>query len=181
MKHLKMIALGILIIAGAPSVAAGQSSPSVDVEDIRAMLIHGFEMGRMMDVEFARAIPDSAVRWAPTEGVRTFTGQVAHGGIENTLFASMALGVERPPRDTAVYLNDKEALVEALNQAYDWVIEGLQAMPAEQFLAETELFGQTMPVWRAYLQSLEHGYWTRGQMVPYYRLNSVKPPRYRAF
>ena len=181
MKHLKMIALGIFLAAGAPGLSAAQSGSSIDVEEIRAMLIRGFEMGRMMDVEFARAIPDSALRWAPTEGVRNFSDQVAHGGMGNTLFASMALGVERPPRDTAVYLNDKEALVEALNQAYDWVIEGLQAMPAEQFLADTELFGQTMPVWRAYLQSLEHGYWTRGQIVPYFRLNGVKPPSYRAF
>lgn len=147
------------------------------------MLLEGFENARAMDLEFAMAIPDSAFRWAPTEGVRTFTEQVAHGGIANTLFvAEPVLGEPRPEKgDTAVYLNDRDALVEALNRAYDYAIAGVQDLPAEEFLVETMLFGQEMPKWRVLVQALAHGIWTRGQMVPYFRMNGVKPPRYRAF
>ena len=156
---------------------------SIDIEDFRAMLIEGFENARTMDIEFAMAIPDSAFRWAPTDGVRTFTEQVAHGGIGNTLFvAEPVLGEPRPEKgDSAVYLNDREALVAELNEAYDYVLAGVIALPAEEFLVETTLFGQTMPKWQVLLQSLTHGIWTRGQMVPYFRLNGVAPPRYRAF
>jgi hypothetical protein len=163
------------------SPLAGQAS--IDIEDFRAMLIDGFEKARTMDLEFAMAIPDSALRWAPTEGVRTFTHQVAHGGLENTLFvAEPVLGETKPERgDTAVYLNDREALIVELNAAYDYVIAGVQALPADEFLVETTLFGQQMPKWRVMLQALTHGVWTRGQMVPYFRMNGLAPPRYRAF
>lgn len=156
---------------------------SIDIEDFRAMLIDGFEKARTMDLEFAMAIPDSALRWAPTEGVRTFSEQVAHGGLSNTLFmAQPVLGEARPERgDSAVYNNDREALVAALNRAYDYVISGVMELPAEEFLVETTFFGQTMPKWRVMLQALTHGIWTRGQMVPYFRMNGVAPPRYRAF
>ncbi len=177
----KAVTVAMLLGGLASSPVAAQAS--IDIEDFRAMLIEGFENARTMDVEFAMAIPDSAFRWAPTEGVRTFTEQVAHGGIGNTLFvAEPVLGETRPEKgDTALYLNDQDALVEALNRAYDYVLEGVMELPAEEFLVETTLFGQTMPKWRVLMQALTHGIWTRGQMVPYFRMNDVKPPRYRSF
>lgn len=156
---------------------------TLDIEDLRAMIIEGFEKARTMDVEFAMAIPDSALRWAPTEGVRTFSEQVAHAGLSNTLFvAEPVLGEARPESgDTAVYNNNKEELVAALNRAYDYSIAAVQNLPAEEFLEETTLFGQQMPKWRVLVQSLTHGIWTRGQLVPYFRMNGMAPPRYRAF
>lgn len=177
----RAVAMVVLLATLGSSPIAAQDS--IDIEEVRAMLIDGFEKARTMDLEFAMAIPDSAFRWAPTEGVRTFTEQVAHGGLGNTLFmAGPVLGEERPVAgDTAVYLNDRDALVEALNGAYDYVIEGVMELPAEEFLMETTLFGQAMPKWRVLVQALTHGIWTRGQMVPYFRMNGLKPPRYRAF
>jgi uncharacterized damage-inducible protein DinB len=177
----KAVAVAVLLGGLVSSPVTAQAS--IDIEEFRAMLIDGFEKARTMDLEFAMAIPDSAFRWAPTEGVRTFSEQVAHGGISNTLFvAGPVLSEDRPVvGDTAVYLNDRDALVEALNRAYDYVIEGVIELPADEFLVETTLFGQTMPKWRVLLQALTHGIWTRGQMVPYFRLNGAKPPNYRAF
>lgn len=177
----KAVAVAVLLGGLVSSPVSAQAS--IDIEEFRAMLIDGFEKARTMDIEFAMAIPDSAFRWAPTDGVRTFSEQVAHGGLGNTLFlARPVLGEERPMAgDSAVYLNDREALVEALNGAYDYVIEGVMELPAEEFLVETSLFGQTMPKWRVMVQALTHGIWTRGQMVPYFRLNGMTPPRYRAF
>ena len=176
-------AVTVAVLLGTLAWSPGAAQASIDIEDFRAMLIDGFEKARTMDVEFAMAIPDSALRWAPTEGVRTFTHQIAHGGLENTLFvAGPVLGEAKPERaDTAVYLNDREALIAELNAAYDYVIAGVQALPAEEFLVETTLFGQQMPKWQVMLQALTHGIWTRGQLVPYFRLNGLKPPSYRAF
>ena len=177
----KAVAVAVLLGGLVSSPVTGQAS--IDIEEFRSMLIEGFENARTMDIEFAMAIPDSAFRWAPTDGVRTFSEQVAHAGISNTLFmATPVLGEARPVvGDTAVYLNDREALVAALNGAYDYVIEGVVELPAEEFLVETTFFGQTMLKWRVLMQALTHGIWTRGQMVPYFRMNDVEPPRYRAF
>jgi hypothetical protein len=163
--------------------AGGTGQPTIEVEAIRALLLHGFEQGRAMDIDFARAIPDSALRWAPTPEVRDFAEQVEHAAVDNALFVALGiLGVPMPAfGDSGVYLNDQDALVEAVTAAYDWVMESLRELPAEDFQTETTLFGQQMPKWRVYLQALEHGYWTRGQMVPYFRAHGMAPPSYRAF
>ena len=162
---------------------AGGEGPTIEVETIRAMLLHGFEQGRAMDIDFARAIPDSALRWAPTPEVRDFAEQVEHAAVDNALFVARGiLGVPTPSfGDTSVYLNDQEAMVEAITAAYDWVMQSLRDLPAEDFQTETTLFGQQLEKWRVYLQALEHGYWTRGQMVPYFRAHGMAPPQYRAF
>jgi len=168
-----------------PAVAQehGHAAPAIEVESIRALLLHGLEQGKAMDIDFARAIPDSALRWAPVAGVRDFAQQVEHTAVDNALFVALGiLGVPMPSfGDTAVYLNDKEAMVRAVTAAYDWVEQSLRDLPAEEFMVETSLFGQRLPKWRVYLQALEHGYWTRGQLVPYFRINGMAPPPYRSF
>lgn len=184
------IALATLgILAGttlAPTIFAQQqegSGPTIDVETIRALLLRGFEQGRAMDIDFARAIPDSALRWGPTPEVRDFAEQVEHAAVDNALFVAQGiLGVPTPKfGDPEVYLNDQEKLSEAVSAAYEWVMQSLRELPPEEFLAETTLFGQQMEKWRVYLQALEHGYWTRGQLVPYFRTHGMAPPQYRAF
>ncbi|TFG54318.1 MAG: DinB family protein [Gemmatimonadales bacterium] len=179
--------MGVVWLGTSAGTAAAQqhgaAGPAIEVESIRALLLQGLEQGKAMDIDFARAIPDSALRWAPTPEVRDFAEQVEHTAVDNALF--VALGILNVPMpsfgDTAVYLNDKEALVGAVTAAYDWVEQSLRDLPAEEFMVETSLFGQKLPKWRVYLQALEHGYWTRGQLVPYFRMNGMAPPRYRAF
>ncbi|MEE9155494.1 MAG: hypothetical protein V3U38_02530, partial [Gemmatimonadota bacterium] len=62
------------------------SGVTIDVEVLRALLVEGLEANKMMDVEFALAIPDSALRWAPTPGVRDFVQQLNHTAVDNALF-----------------------------------------------------------------------------------------------
>ena len=179
--------LGLVLAVVTPEATvaqgAGGSGPTIEVETIRALLLRGFEQGKAMDIDFARAIPDSALRWAPTSEVRDFAEQVEHAAVDNALFVARGiLGVSTPTfGDPAMYLDDQEALVEAVTAAYDWVMQSLRELPAEEFEVETTLFGQQMEKWRVYLQALEHGYWTRGQLVPYFRAHGMAPPRYRAF
>lgn len=177
-------ALGCLLAValGAPA-AAQEPETGVGAEEIRALLLGGFEQHRATDLEFARAIPDSALRWAPTEGVRDFAEQVAHSAMDNVMFVARFVGGEAPPSfgDSAVYLNDKEELERAVGAAYDWVSGRLRDLPAAELLAETEMFGRSIPKWRVFLVGLHHADWTRGQLVPYFRLNGVEPPRWRPY
>ncbi len=66
-------------------------------------------------------------------------------------------------------------LPRSTDAAYDWVMESLRRLPAEELVMETELFGQHMAKWRVYLQALEHAYWTRGQLVPISALTGSHP------
>lgn len=159
-----------------------RSGVSLDIETIRDMLIFGFEQNKQMDMEFCRSVPDSALRWAPTPEVRDFAQQIEHAAITNALIVEQGLGIVAPTfGDTAVYLNDRQALEDLAAASYDWVIESLRSLPSGDLVRETQLFGQTMAVWRVYLFALEHAYWTRGQMVPYFRAHGMRPPGFRPF
>lgn len=172
-----------LAVVGPAPVAGQDSAPAVPAEEVRAVLLAGFEQHRAMDLDFIRAIPDSALRWAPTEGVRDFAQQVAHVAMDNVMFVSRFVGGEAPPAfgDSAVYLNDKAELERAVEATYEWVSGRLRDLPAAELLEETEMFGRPIPKWRVFLVGLHHADWTRGQLVPYFRLNGVEPPRWRPY
>lgn len=181
--HPNVITGYLLLAAVVPRAARAQESVSsgvsVDVEVLRAMLISGFERQKANDMEFARAIPDSALRWAPNDEVRDFAEQVVHAA-NNLFLARLILGEPIPVfGDTADVLNDKKALAQAVGCAYDWVLESVRNLPAEDFLTEVNVFGQQLPKWRVYLYAMEHATWTRGQLVPYFRAHGMTPPRVR--
>lgn len=172
------LAGGALLVAGTWATPGTAQAPAVDVESIRAMLLQGLQTHRGMDVAFVQAIPDSALRWAPTPGVRDFAQQIEHIALDNPMIVAAGLPEAEAPEfgDPEVYLDDKaelEALVEA---TYDWVEERLRDLPAGTLTEETRLFGRPMTKWRLFLVALNHADWTRGQLVPYFRLNGVEPP-----
>jgi len=181
MRHHSGIA--VLTLVGFLSCATSSRatrSDALDTEAIREFLANGLEANKAMDIDFARAIPDSALRWAPTPDVRDFAQQIAHAA-DNSWIAS-GLGVEaRAFGDTAVVLNDKEALVAAVTAAYDWMLGTLRDLPDDQFTAEGDFFGTPTPRWRMFMQAIEHATWTRGQLVGYFHAHGVPVPRVRFF
>lgn len=175
-------ALLALLPLALPSPAVGQDA-GLSADEVRAVLIHGLEQHRAMDVEFVRAIPDSALRWAPTPGVRDFAEQVEHIVLDNVMFVARAVRGEAPPSfgEQEAYLGDKDELVRVVNETYDYVIGSLRELPEDELTAETELFGRQLAKWRVYLLALAHADWTRGQLVPYFRLNGIDPPDWRSY
>ncbi|MFQ5679856.1 MAG: DinB family protein [Gemmatimonadota bacterium] len=160
---------------------AGESAGAMDPGVLKAYLLDAFERAKQMDVAFARAIPDSALRWSPTPEVRDFAQQVVHAA-GNPFIVQGVFGEAAPAfGDTALVLNDKEALAEAVSGAYDWVLERLRTLPPERLAESANLFGREFPKWRILVFALEHAMWTRGQLVPYFRLNGLRPPSVRLF
>ena len=159
------------------------SGTTIDVEVLRAVLLHGLEQHKQMDIEFTQAIPDSALRWKPTPEVRDFAQQIEHIAVDNANFMVWGGIRERLPTwgDTTMYLNDKAELERVVIASYDWVIETLRALPPEEMVEETELFGQRLQKWHVYLQALAHADWTRGQVVPYFRLHGMGPPGWKSY
>jgi uncharacterized damage-inducible protein DinB len=182
MRSKRAIVLFSLLLATAGPAAAQQ--PAVDMETIRQILLNGFEQNKLMDLDYCEAMPPSGLRFAPTEGVRDFAQQITHIS-ESYVFALTSAGVVSAPPpamgDSAAYLNDVPALEEAITKSYDWVLESLRQIPAAELAAETELFGMKMAKWQVYNFVLTHAYWTRGQLVPYLRMNGATPPQYRPY
>jgi hypothetical protein len=174
---------GAALAAPFITISAQQpAGPVIQVEAMRETLLHLFEQHKQMDVEYTRAIPDSALRWAPTEGVRDFAEQMRHIILDHGLMIGRAVVGEEPALgDRSVFLNDKAQLEESVIATYDWVLGTLRSLPAEDFLADTELFGRQLKKWQIYYWTIQHADWTRGQLVPYYRMNGVAPPSWRSY
>ena len=174
--------LSVSALAVVVACAPAEMPPHLDGEDIRAMLIHGFEQYKAHDLEIAAAIPDSALRWAPNDEVRDFAEQVEHYA-NNLWLSQVALGKEHEAvGDSAQYLNDNAALGSVVAQWYDIVIADLREIPADDFFNEVEFFGgQHMQMWRVYSFGLQHALWTRGGLIPYFRAHGVTVPAFRGY
>jgi len=181
-RAVALAAAGALLAVGcAPEEA--DPGPTVAAEELRQTLIRGFETHREMDLEYVRAVPDSALRWAPYPDVRDYAQQIEHIVVDYALFVAKGVLDEELPAlgDTAVYLNDKEELERLVEDAHGYALEALRGLPPEELVSETELFDERRPVWSVFRMALDHADWTRGQLVPYLRLNGVEPPAWQAY
>lgn len=176
-----------LFLACQPSGGQGGgedgSAARLDADSLRQVFLYGYEQHRAMDTAFVRAVPDSALRWSYSPEVRDYAEQIEHTVLDNVNFVARGVLGEEPPSlgDTAVYLNDKAELERVVNESYDYVLEVLRELPAEQLLGTTELFGEERATWRVFQLGLQHADWTRGQLIPYLRMNGVQPPRWKSY
>jgi uncharacterized damage-inducible protein DinB len=164
------------IFATLPARLAAQSAVPADV-------LADWERNRSTVLAYIDAVPDSAMGYRPTAGVRTLAEQFEHIVSTNLEVASVALkGQKTPPTlgDQADYLRSNAALHHYAAATYDYVLEALQSATPAQLRRAVAMYGQPpQPAARLMTLSLEHAVWTLGQVVPYLRLNGVKPPEYK--
>lgn len=160
------------LLAAAPLRA--QASPD---------LMADFERNRATVLAYIDAMPDSAMGFRPTPGVRSFAQQFDHIVTTNLEVAAIALrGLKSAPElgDTAKYLHDKADLRRYADTTYGYMLGALRAAPAAQLRKPVAMYGQPpQPAARLAQLSFEHSVWTLGQLVPYLRLSGVKPPEYK--
>lgn len=131
------------------------------------------------------AMPDSAMTFRPTSGVRTFGEQIIHiVGIDLDVAARVLRGAKAPPfqPDTATTPRQKAALRDYADRSFAFVLDALRGATPSVFskivtLADYENNTQSGARWME--MSREHSVWTLGQTVPYLRLNGVTPPAYK--
>ena len=175
-----LIATGALG-AGSPVRAQSTGRSATGTLPKQIMLLD-WERQKKNVLAYINAMPDSAITFAPTPGVRNFAQQIQHFVGTNTEIAAMTLkGLKQPPTlgDTAQYLHQKAALLEWTTTSYDYLIDALKGATPPQLTRSFTLYNQpTAPAWRWLELSKEHAVWTFGQLIPYLRLNKVTPPAY---
>jgi uncharacterized damage-inducible protein DinB len=146
-------------------------------------LLADWERNRATVLQYIDAMPDSATGYRPTPGVRTFAEQFDHIVTTNLEVAAIALrGLKQAPQlgDTSVYLHDKTALRRYADTTYGYLLSALKQATSARLRRPVAMYGQApQPAARLAALSFEHSVWTLGQLVPYLRLNGVKPPEYR--
>jgi hypothetical protein len=165
-------------------VAAGPAFPLSAQSGMppKSIMQVDWERQRKNVLAYIDAMPDSAITFAPTPGVRTFAEQIEHFVGTNTEIAAVVLrGLKAPPTlgDKAAYLKRKAALRDYTTKSYDYLLESLRGATPEQLSKSYTMYNQpAAPAWRWLDLSKEHAVWTFGQLIPYLRLNKVNPPPY---
>jgi hypothetical protein len=148
----------------------------------KAIMLVDWQRQKKNVLAYIDAMPDSAITFAPTPGVRNFAQQIEHFVGTNTEIAAVVLkGLKQPPTlgDTAAYRRQKAALRDYTTKSYDYLLEALRGATPAQLAKTYALYNQpAAPAWRWLDLSKEHAVWTFGQLIPYLRLNKVTPPPY---
>ncbi len=148
----------------------------------QSIMVADWERQKKNVLAYIDAMPDSAITFAPTPGVRNFAQQIQHFVGTNAEVAALTLkGLKASPSlgDTAAYLHKKAALREYTVKSYDYLLDALKSATPAQLSKTSALYNQpAAPAWRWLDLSKEHAAWTFGQLIPYLRLNKVTPPAY---
>jgi uncharacterized damage-inducible protein DinB len=141
-----------------------------------------WERDRRNVLAYVDAMPDSALTFRPTPGVRTFAQQVQHILESDLDVAAIALlGESGPPvlGDSTQYLHHKAALHAYTAAAFDYILSAIARATAAQWQRRSQLYRQPAQLPERWFElAHEHSIWTLGQVVPYLRLNGVTPPPY---
>lgn len=146
-------------------------------------LLSDFNRERENVLAYVDAMPDSALGFRPTAGVRSFAEQIEHILQADLDVASVGLnGTSAAPiaPDTATILHQKAALRAYAGRVYDYVLESIRSATPVAFTRQVQLYGQPpAAAGRQLAYAHEHAVWTLGATIPYLRLNGVTPPAYK--
>ncbi len=149
----------------------------------RQQLVADAQRERDNVLAYIDAMPDSAMAFMPTPGVRTFAQQIEHIVTTQLEVAAIAIraGTAAPfSADTSVIFHQKPALRDYAARVYVYAIDALQGATPAQLSRQVSMYGQPMEAaGRVAAYAHEHSVWTLGSTVPYLRLNGVTPPAYK--
>ena len=148
----------------------------------KQQLIQDWERQRANFLAYIDAMPDSAMGFMPTPGVRDFAQQIVHAVSTNLEVSAMALrGLKDVPFTLdSTQIHQKAALRDYTDRAYGFLLDALKAATPSQLLKQSSVYNlppQSASRWLTL--SYEHAVWTLGQTIPYLRLNGVTPPAYK--
>jgi len=173
---LKRLTLACVVVATFTSSSGAQT---------KSQMIADWTRARETVLAYIDAMPDSAMTFHPTPGVRTFGEQIIHVVVYDADIAARVLrGMTAAPfqYDTATTPRQKALLRDYAARSFAFVLESLQAATPAMFsktftLPDYENNTQSGARWME--MAREHSVWTLGQTVPYLRLNGVTPPTYK--
>ncbi len=162
-------------------VLVGLVAGSLHAQTVSSSRVTDWERNRHNVLAYLDAMPDSALEFRPTPGVRTLAGQFDHIISTNLDVAAAVRGLAHGPvlGDSAKFLHDKAALKAYATAVYDYVLETVRSPAAADTTRKFPVYGQPPEAAGRWLElSLEHSVWTLGQVVPYLRLSHATPPAY---
>lgn len=129
------------------------------------------------------AMPADGYAFKATPEVRSFAQQMLHLAGANYMFSASAAGKTAPAEANNIEAGpqSKEAVTKAVLASYDYVIDIIKSIPAEQMSQEVTFFNMKATKGLVLAKAFEHQTHHRGQTTPYLRLKGVTPPQEMLF
>ncbi len=172
----RLLGLALLLSIAAPLSAQGwMAEMHRDVNDAQKKMI-----------DLAKAIPESAYNWKPSEGTRTIGEVFLHVASDN-YFIPIAMGKAAPEasgitadmKTVSAFEKrklSKDQIVAELEASYRNLHQGM-ALTTDANAGEViKFFGQDWPRARAMTLTVTHLHEHLGQAIAYARSNKVVPP-----
>jgi uncharacterized damage-inducible protein DinB len=168
--------LAALLLAAAP-LAAQDDNPGKQayLDDLTSV--------ERKYVGLAEAMPDSAYRWRPGEGVRSVGEVFTHVAFANYLFGDI-LGTPMPADVKAKYpdpqaftaVTDKQEIIAMLRASFAHGRSVVSGITDDRISTQVKMFGRDTPFLAALLTYVTHNHEHLGQAIAYARTNDVTPP-----
>jgi uncharacterized damage-inducible protein DinB len=165
------MAIVLSVLVAAPAFAA-QAAPAKVFEKL-------LDDQEKQMVGLAEAMPAEKYGFAPTNGrftgVRTFGGQLTHvAQAQYFFFSSFGMKPGMDPKSLDK-LTDKEAIIKALKDSYEFAKKATATMTAENAFEEIQERDGTNTRASIVAFSLAHANDHYGQLVEYLRMNGLVP------
>jgi uncharacterized damage-inducible protein DinB len=175
---------GVLVaVLTLTATAAAQTAKVKSVLDM-AEFVRDWQISKQFTIEVASAMPADLYDFKPNPQEMTFGEQMVHIAGSNVFRFNQITGIKPPfPLDPARPLaTDKGSVLKLLDQSFDYVIDALPKITAEQLQHAWHIpswKGRSDPDGRAMILNMfVHTAHHRAQCEVYLRAKGVKPPDY---
>ena len=176
-------AMCLCFLLSLPVVSASQTSKVNSVLDMPEF-IHDWQISKQFTLEVAHAMPAEHYGFKPNSDEMTFGEQMLHIAVSNVFRFHQITAIPSPfELDLNKSLSaDKGNVLRVLEQSFDYVLEALPRITAEQLQHTWHLpswKGRNDPDGRAMIMNMfVHTAHHRAQCEVYLRAQGIKPPDY---
>ena len=127
-----------------------------------------------MVIGTTKIMPAEHFDFSPIEPLAPYGALVSHTSGANFLFAA-TVKLDRPSDLEDINTGDKDQVIKRLEESFDFIRGGLEALTAEDLVEEIEWFGSKMSRLQAILTMTDHLQREYGKNITYVRLKGLAP------
>jgi uncharacterized damage-inducible protein DinB len=180
---LSLICLACIVAAGGVAVHAQTPGSSKDSTapsyDMKAQALLDLQAVNKKCVDLAQALPADKITWRPAPDTRSFAEVFLHVAGERYGFLSM-VGATPPAEFKAGQFDksttDRDRIVEALNQSWDFTSKTINGMSNADFAKLLPKLGPEANEGDVVYMLVADAHEHLGQLVAYSRQNGIVPP-----
>uniref|UniRef100_UPI004047ED5F DinB family protein n=1 Tax=Roseivirga sp. TaxID=1964215 RepID=UPI004047ED5F len=180
MKTLRTTLLSAAMLCLMALSATAKTTPADD----KAAIIADWERAKAYTLEYIDAMSEEAFFKSPTDGIRTFAGQMLHIADGNAGIMGIATGKPGPFQgrvEQDATLDTKAKVRATVVTSYDAAIAALKEFDMSKSAEAAEAFGMSFPRSEWIKKAFEHQTHHRGQCTIYLRMAGIAPPPEKLF